>query len=338
MTLKAGISYIGVRELGDVKRDLDIIKSGGFDYVVHTLSETDMAYYRKNIEIITEETKQRGLEVKLDPWGVAGIFGGETLSRFVADNLEARQVISDGRSVAMACLNNPATFDFIKKWLDMAASYSVDEVFWDEPHFYEPFWLGHDDKGLWGCRCDYCKEGFRAKYNKEIPVDEAEEVKQFKIDSVVDFLDKASKYAASLGLNNSTCLLPSVPSLETDIWAKAAGLLELDNIGVDPYWVEIKKQKPDFDCKGYIKKFSDKVLELAEKNSIKAHVWIQNFKISNGNEQEVREAFNVIYNAGVRDIAAWSFMGTRVMADMACDSPGRVWQILTECIKSKKEA
>ena len=52
------------------------------------------------------------------------------------------------------------------KWIETVCATKVDTIFWDEPHFY------FEKGGLqnWSCRCEKCREMFRAKFGYEMPV------------------------------------------------------------------------------------------------------------------------------------------------------------------------
>src|SRR5439155_24507467 len=63
-------------------KDLRDIADHGCTYVVHCYTETDLAYYGETMRDVADATREAGLEVWFDPWGVAGIFSGETSRAF----------------------------------------------------------------------------------------------------------------------------------------------------------------------------------------------------------------------------------------------------------------
>ena len=101
--MQTGVSYFSSRTHRHVRADLSDIAEHGCTYVVHCFTETDLAYYRDTMREIVEATRDAGLEVWLDPWGVAGVFSGETFTRFPLDHPETWQVLSDGRRAPGAC-------------------------------------------------------------------------------------------------------------------------------------------------------------------------------------------------------------------------------------------
>ena len=152
--MRFGVSYFGVRDLRHARRDLDEIAGAGFRAVTHTLSEHDLRYHRDDVRRLVEETRRRGLEAQLDPWGVAGLFGGEAYPEVALTDPGVRQVDATGRSVPAACPNAPAVRELVLAWTRTAAELGADVLFWDEPHFY---------LGAFGelrpvprcCRCDH---------------------------------------------------------------------------------------------------------------------------------------------------------------------------------------
>ena len=84
--IKTGVSYFGNRILRHVREDMEDIRAHNCDFVVHTVSEEDMAFYKGTMKDIVAVSRDAGLEVYLDPWAVGGIFGGETYSKFIQRN------------------------------------------------------------------------------------------------------------------------------------------------------------------------------------------------------------------------------------------------------------
>ena len=92
--MKLGASYFGNRTLRHVEKDMEKMVQDGCNLVVHTMSEHDIAYYSQTMIDIVKVSKDIGLEVFLDPWGVGRVFGGESFSTFVKMFPEAKQRLS----------------------------------------------------------------------------------------------------------------------------------------------------------------------------------------------------------------------------------------------------
>src|SRR3989337_278046 len=107
--METGVSYFSSRTLRHASDDLQEMVDQACSSVAHGYRETALAYYRDTIRDIVGASHGAGLEAWLDPWGLAGIFSGETFTRFPLDHPEAWQLLSDGRRAGAACPNHPAT-------------------------------------------------------------------------------------------------------------------------------------------------------------------------------------------------------------------------------------
>src|SRR4051794_3469013 len=103
--MKLGCSYFGNRILNHVREDMRELRDMGCTYVVHTFSENDMLFYPDTIRQMVDITHEAGMEAHIDPWGVGRVFGGEAFSNFASQNVDAMQMVSDGKPVGSACPN-----------------------------------------------------------------------------------------------------------------------------------------------------------------------------------------------------------------------------------------
>jgi hypothetical protein len=125
------VSYFGNRYLDHFRRDLDEIREHGFDTVVHCVTEADREWGIKRIGELFELTREAGLSCWADPWGMAGVFGGEAHSGFLAS----------GGQVDAA---DPGLRALLHNWVDDMAAAGAEYVFWDEPDLG----LGHAPAAL----------------------------------------------------------------------------------------------------------------------------------------------------------------------------------------------
>jgi hypothetical protein len=319
--LKTGISYFGNRHSEHFRRDAEEMVSHSIDYVVHTFSETDLAFYCEAMREIVQISHEKGLEVWIDPWAVGGVFGGEAFSKLVATHLNHRQISAGGESLPIACLNNPDFRRFMRNWTDAAIQIGADVLFWDEPHFHI---FPPAEKSNWACRCIHCNIGFEALYQKGLPKEETDEVRAFKEHSVVSFLTELCDYVKKQGKKNAVCLIPPyiVPESIRN-WDSVAKIPSLDIIGTDPYW-----NLGDLDVAKVVREYSKRIVELSRRYKREGQIWILNFRIKAGREKDVEVACQAAYEEGIRNIAAWSFKGTGCMSYLACDNPDLVWEVL----------
>ncbi len=323
--VKVGVSYYGVRNPVHVAQDLYEMASSGIDYVVHTYTENDMAFYHETMVEIVRMTHEAGMEVYIDPWGVLGIFGGEAFSRFVARNRDANQVFSSGETAPSACPNNPKTVEFMMEWLEKAAETGADVVFFDEPHF-----SARPDK--WACRCKYCQTKFRDMYGHDMPDELTDEVMEFRFRSIADFLKVLATKAKELGMKTAVCMLPR--EHEAEHWEVIFSMPEIDIVGTDPYWTP--RNLTGMDVYNHVKKFSDMVMGLAMKYRKEPQIWIQLFRIPAGRESDIELAVKAARDAGVRNLAAWSYKATSYMSYIRSEDPEMAWATLLKAYRNAK--
>lgn len=323
--MNLGCSYFGNRILKHVKTDMQHLVDIGCTYVVHTFNENDWLFYHDTMTEIVKISHDVGLQVHIDPWGVGKVFGGESFSNFVMQNVDAMQMVSDGKPTGSACPNHPKFRAFMREWVDAAVQTQADVLFWDEPHFYLPGWMG-GRPDTWGCRCQVCQEKYEAIVGGPLPEEETAEVRKFKEDSIVEFLSELVAYGHERGLRNSLCVLPlRDESHSTANWQRLAGIPKLDIFGTDPYWFAFKKDMHDF-----VGSSCDQVLEVCQQHGLQHQVWLQGYKTPAGREQELVAAVELMLDKGVRDIAVWGFQSCGFMSWIKPDNPELAWQKVQE--------
>lgn len=354
--MQTGVSYFSSRDLAHVRDDLREMADAGCTYVVHCYTETDLAYYRETMRAITGATHEAGLEAWFDPWGMAGVYSGETFTRFPLDHPETWQVLSDGARVPAACPNHPATREFARGWVDACAAAGGDVIFWDEPHFYVPVWQG-SFLPRWACYCDACQRLFQERHGGDIPREFTPEVKAFREASLLDFLTEGCRYGHEKGMRNALCLFPTDLSahgferpherlrslVESNAGADvppssiegmmhigsgdfdaAAAIPDLDIFGTDPYWYLL-----GVDPEKFMRTYSEEAATAARKHGRGLQLWLQAFRLPAGREEELRMGVRVAEDVGCTHLAAWSYKATETMS-ITCANPKLVWDIVSE--------
>ena len=115
------VSYFANRYTRHFERDLDEIRDHGFDGVVHCVTEADREWATKPIAELFAMTREAGLSCWADAWGVAGVFGGEAHSGYLARG-------------GAAGAREPRLRALVRDWVDCVAAAGAEWVFWDEPH------------------------------------------------------------------------------------------------------------------------------------------------------------------------------------------------------------
>jgi len=298
MTMLVATSYFGNRILRHVGADVRRLRNEGFDIVVHTFSEGDLRFYRKTARDIVEVTKETGMRVWIDPWGVGGVFGGEAFSDAALHHQDWLQVAADGNKLPACCPSNPGFQGFMREWTDAALETGADAVFWDEPHFYS------DENQRAPCHCKYCR-------------DLAEQGKP----AIGTFLRDVCGRVRSRGGQNVVCVLPS--TLER----KDTGLENVMNLGSTPFWA-----MHDADPENYVALLGRELQAVASRARVQTHLWIQGFKIPAGREDEIRRSTIAAGQLGIDVIAIWGFDACESMSFLSCERPRIAWAAFLKAI------
>jgi hypothetical protein len=321
-----GVSYFGVRDPRHARRDLDEIAAAGFRTVTHTLSEHDLRYHLGDVERIVAETRARGLEAGLDPWGVAGIFGGEAWSELALTDLDCRQVDANGRSVPAACPNSDAAHSLLGRWARTAADLGADVLFWDEPHFHLGALLRPPAAPC--CRCGACRTAWRGQHGGDLPPEGAPELQTFRTDSLRALLAAAIESAAAA--RHSLCLLPrgEFAAAGSDDWEAFASVPHLRRLSTDPYWMDRPVDPADF-----VRRHSRPLRALCDRTRTEMEVWIQGIRIPAGKEGAIRAGVEAAVDEGAEIVSFWSFRGTERMSHLACGDPDAAWTAMCEAVR-----
>jgi hypothetical protein len=328
---RAGVSYFGNRILRHVAADMEGLADAGFAGVLHTFSENDLAWYRATMGRIVELSHDAGLRVQVAPWGVAQLFGGEAESRFTAFNLDAGQVLDDGRATPAGCPNNPDVRAFVHAWADAAIDTGADQVFWDEPHWVHPEHFGLDP-ARWGCRCRHCHARW-AERNGGVPMPPqlTPEVLAFRQDCLVDLLADLVAHCHSQGAATTVCLLPLVDGVHgLPDWSAVAALPGLGTLATDPYWKAFGEP-----ARPFVTRFSELVGRLAADHGVGAQIWVQGFRMEPSDEPDIRAAVAAARAAGVEDLWTWGFEACGHMSALAGSDPAAVWKVLRDALTGR---
>ena len=159
--LKLGTAYHGNRILRHVEEDMRDIVNHNMNLVVHMFTHNDMDRHRSVLKDIISISKNEGLEVWVDNWGIDDGPGDKAYITSLIP--QAAQEFSNGERCFRPCFNHPDFRDFTKSWVDAVAQAGGDILFWDEPHMLVK------DNGVYACHCKICQKLFEEKYNKKMP-------------------------------------------------------------------------------------------------------------------------------------------------------------------------
>ena len=327
--MRFGVSYFGVRDPRHARRDLDEIAEAGFGSITHTFSEHDLRYHQDDLARIVSESKARGLEVALDPWGVGGLFGGEAYSELALVDLSARQVDANGLSVPACCPHAGATRELLHRWTRAALALEPDVLFWDEPHFY----LGalRADPAAPCCRCPACRDAWHAEGGTgDLPPEGTEELAAFRGLALRRLLESVLRSAADAEVRHALCLLPrgEFSGAGSDDWEGMAAVPGLSRLCTDPYWMDRAVAPAEF-----VQRHAEPLRELCDRTGHEMEVWVQGIRIPAGREGDIAVATDAAIAAGADVVSFWSFRGTERMASLTCGDPSAAWSAMTDAVR-----
>jgi len=334
--LQKGVAYHSNRLLSHIREDMKDIAEHGFNTVCHMFSHNDWDRHKAIMKEIFDITRSYGLDIWVDCWGLGGPPGDK--SHFLAYHPEAHQVYSDGSVAPVhACYNAPEFVQFIKDWLDVVREAGGDKIFWDEPHLLNKKYdggdvIGKSENAIFTCRCPRCQKLFEERFNKPMPTVLTPEVEEFRTWSIANFFDTVSKYARSLGMYNSICVMLGAPGISFENMADICGNEALNNIGSDPYWSGYK------DIRGYNKVY-EYVYEKSRDNlEVCAHfkkdhnLWIQGYHHKRGYDEDIIAAADAMYDAGARNIFVWGYRGSEGN-DYRAECPDSIWNAVGQAMQ-----
>jgi hypothetical protein len=315
------VAYFGNRTLRHVRADLEDIAGSRFDYVVHCFTESDLLYGLESMREIVRMTRELGMESHLDPWGVAGVFGGEAFSKFVAWEMAECQFLADGSSVGIACLYSEKLRYFLHRWIDAAIEIGSDVLFWDEPHWFPgDLWFFGESRGdeavRWSCRCHRCQDRFAAEFGHSLPHTLTPEVVTFRQQAVLDILTDVISYASGRGVKQTLCLLPHGQHhvlVNLPDWRPFVQIPGIETFGTDPYWAVT----PPVDLEPYVTHAAAEVRAFCDEFGLTDQFWIQGYNFAAGHEWEPVRAIQIALDQGMTDLAVWAYRG--------CEAMSRLW-------------
>jgi hypothetical protein len=313
------VSYFGNRYLDHARDDLRAMAEMGADAVVHVMSEADMRWNPGTMADLVALSREAGLTPWLTPWGLGGVFGGESASYAVGEHPEACQRASDGRHLPALCPRQPVFRDLIRDWTDAAAAAGAVIVQWDELHLAMPYRGGGDP---WACRCDACQEAFRDRFGYPMPETATPEVIAFFDDLIRETLAWMVEAANERGMGSSIVLLADA-GYDPELWRSVAALPGARYFGTTAFWLFYGI--PDPELEAYLGKWTERTLAATAGSGAEPMAWVQGFGVPAGREAEIETAVDVLVRSGVSTVAVWSYLACAAMSGLAPDDPRATW-------------
>jgi hypothetical protein len=313
------VSYFGNRYLHHAREDLRAMREMGADAVVHVMSEADLRWNPGTMADLVALSREAGLTPWLTPWGLGGVFGGESASYVVGEHPEACQRASDGRHLPALCPRQPVFRDLIRDWTDAAAVAGAEIVQWDELHLALPYRGGGE---RWACHCAACQEAFRERFGHPMPETATPEVIAFFDDLMRETLAWMVEGANERGMGSSVVLLADA-GYDRALWQAAATLPGVRYFGTTAFWLFYGI--PASEMGGYLGTWAERTLAATTGTGAEPMGWVQGFGVPAGREAEIEMAVEVLVRSGVTSVAVWSYLACAAMSGLAPDDPEAAW-------------
>ncbi len=298
---KTGYAYHGNRMLNHAEADLRDMAAHHGNVVVHMLSHTDWDRHKTTIKEMVEMTHGLGMEAWIDNWGLGGAPGDK--SHFLAYYPDAHIYYSNGEMhPTQVCLNSPDYRRWVKEWIDVVDYTGAKKIFWDEPHLPDKK-VG--ETAYYSCACHRCKKHFSEKYGYEMPLFINDDVRNFQIDTIVDYFQDVTAYSNAKGIENSVCVMLGTSGISLETSEKLFTVDTIDDIGSDPYWLDYNNDPYEYPYNG-----AKRNIGLSEKYGKKHNLWLQTYCNPMGEEEDIITAAEALYDAGARTILAWGYYGS----------------------------
>jgi hypothetical protein len=281
-------AYYGNRWVHHFERDLEEIQEKGFDTILHTVSEDDLEFAQGALEKIFQMTRDAGMTLMVDPWGVGNLFGYGTASRLIAQYPRTVMLKEDFTTKPYLCpLSSPLKEYMIDEWIPFVYNNGAQWILWDEPQLAQ-------------CYCYEC------------------EGKSPLLEALVDY----SLHARICGIKNSLCLYGDIFTLDHISLSRLYNLAyNMDDVGCttaihrDDFVLHEAEERATF-LSHFVKMLTPQTTSL----------WIQAYDIPDGEEDSYTDMVNVALNLGIDNIGYWGFRGNENFTGFSSDQSAILWE------------
>ena len=314
--MRTGVTYMGHYNPRCIQADLTDIKSAGCDDLLLAAQENDFKTFVGKIEFTPKIAKDLGLRPIAVFWGVLNAFGGGRDSYYIIEHPEIHQVRRDGSVRKWACYVNPLSPGRIKQMIDRVAALGFEGYFIDEP-------MRQD------CFCQSCQAAF-AKWSDGGELNQADQQtnEAFRRWCVLEYISDIAGYvkANHPHVETQCCIMPK----DRDLWADAAAIEALDNLGTDYYWINDDAKKPEM-LTGRVRTLA----EICARAGQKHHQWLQCWKIEAGKEDRVLDHGKAIIKGGPDCLYVWAYNG-QLGTSETCADPAAAWAAARQVLLAAK--
>ncbi len=313
--MRTGVSYMGHHNPRHLKTDMADLKSLACDDVLLAAQENDFVHMTGKLTFLPGIARDVGIRPVAIFWGALNLFGGGRSSQFLLENPSGHQVRRDGSHHPAGCYVNPLCAERIRQMVDRIAELGFEGYFIDEPRPID-------------CYCASCREMYETWYGGDLPEADAPRLAEFRGRCVMHYVGELARYIKTnhAGLETMCCLMPA----DRQLWAAAAEVAELDNLGTDIYWVN--NDRPVREAEPMVRDLAG----LCARHGKTHHEWLQCWHVRAGREDRVRLQGDVLIRQRPDALYVWAYEG-QIGTVEACDDPQLAWSKAREILLQAKE-
>jgi len=156
----------------------------------------------------------------------------------------------------------------------------------------------------------------------------AEAQEAFRQRCVIDYVAAIAAYckANHPRLETMCCLMP----VDQAMWAAAADIPGLDNLGTDIYWVNNEREVEE------MKPLIQELAALCRRQGKVHHEWLQCWRVRQGNEKRVFDQGKILVGEQPDALYVWAWEGQMGTTE-TCDDPERAWAEACQILALAKE-
>lgn len=276
-----------------VKRDFEQIRNAGANNLVYALHEQEEQRWPRDIERGLRLAHEAGLKVYLSLGRFGNLFAGPSYmpSWYTFRHVESLVKDRHGRSHEMTCFNHETfrswLFNEIEYYLK---TYSFDGILIDEPRVPDIT-----------CFCSVCRA----------LCPDITDLQHFRRRSMIDFLNELFSCVKRVNdqVKTTIVLLPQDLSLIEEL----ASIPSLDIVGCHLFWQLLGSDV------SMVETWGQQVVEAVKRNGKRSQLWLQNFNLSEADEEFLESAFSGLLNAEPDEIACYFYWRNN-------DNPDHIWQ------------
>jgi hypothetical protein len=284
-----------------VKQDFEQIRATGAGSIVYAIHEQEAQRWPRDLERGLRQAQDAGLKVHLSLGRHGNLFAGPSLvpSWYTFHHPNTRVKDRHGRYHDISCYNHESFRSWLFKEIEQyLRNFPLNGILVDEPR-------GPDVT----CFCSVCRA----------LCPDIADLQRFRQRSMVDFLGELCACVKRVDAHAKTTvvLLPQDLGQAEEL----ATLPHLDTLGGHLFWQLLHEDV------GAIERWGSSIVEVTRRHMKRSQLWLQNFNLSDGDEQALESAFKQMVSLEPDEVAGYYYWRNN-------EDPCHIWQTTRGLLRS----